>query len=174
MIYRETEIANVFIVDIERIEDDRGFFAYGFDSDEALRHGIDPTLIQSKISFNRRAGTVRGMHWQAEPALEQKLIRCVRGAIHDVVVDFRPGSPTHGQHVAVELSAENHRALYIPPLFAHGYQTLVDQTEVTYQVNCGYSPRQERGVRYDDPKLNIRWPLPVSSVSPKDQKWPLL
>ena len=174
MIYRETEIAGVLIVDIERIEDERGFFAYGFDAAEAASHGIDPTLVQFKISFNKLAGTLRGMHWQAAPAVEQKLIRCVRGAVHDVIVDMRPDSPTHGKHVAVELSAENHRSLYVPALFAHGYQTLVDNTEITYQVNQGYSPKHERGLRYNDPKLGIHWPLPVSSVSLKDDRWPLL
>jgi dTDP-4-dehydrorhamnose 3,5-epimerase len=174
MVYQETAIAGVLIVDIERIEDERGFFAYGFDAADARLHGLDPTLIQLKISFNHHAGTVRGMHWQAEPALEQKLIRCVRGAVHDVVVDVRPGSSTFGRHVAVELSADNHRALYVPPLFAHGYQTLVDRTEVTYQVNQSYSPMHERGLRHDDPKLNIHWPLPVRSLSPKDKSWPLL
>jgi dTDP-4-dehydrorhamnose 3,5-epimerase len=174
MIYTKTALAGVLVVDIQKIEDERGFFAYGFDAAEAAEHGIQFNFVQAKISFNHRRGTVRGMHWQVAPSTETKLIRCTRGAIHDVVVDVRPQSPTFGRHIAVELSADNHRALYIPGLFAHGYQTLVDSTEVTYQVDAAYAPKCERGLRFDDPALAIHWPLPVSMSSPRDQRWPLL
>jgi dTDP-4-dehydrorhamnose 3,5-epimerase len=172
MIYTKTALAGVIIIDIQKIEDDRGFFAYGFDAAEAISHGLNFNFVQAKISFNHRKGTVRGMHWQVAPATETKLIRCTRGAIHDVIVDVRPGSPTFGKHLSVELSADNHRALVVPELFAHGYQTLVDSTEVTYQVNAAYAPTCERGLKHDDPELAIRWPLPVSMISPKDRKWP--
>jgi dTDP-4-dehydrorhamnose 3,5-epimerase len=172
MVYLETAVAGAFIIDLQKIDDERGFFAYGFDIAEARAHGVELELVQSKISFNNKRGTVRGMHWQAEPSTEAKLIRCSRGAIHDVIVDLRPGSVTYGKHIAVELSAENRRALFVPPVFAHGYQTLVDSTEVTYHVNAAYAPGCERGLRYDDPALGIHWPLPVSLISPKDKNWP--
>jgi dTDP-4-dehydrorhamnose 3,5-epimerase len=114
------------------------------------------------------------MHYQAAPALESKLVRCTRVAVMDIIVDVREDSPTYLQHVAVELSANNRKALYVPPMFAHGYQTLADDTEVVYQVDQYYAPQAERGLRFDDPKLRLSWPLPVSSISPKDQAWPLL
>jgi dTDP-4-dehydrorhamnose 3,5-epimerase len=172
MIYTKTELAGAFIIDVQKIEDERGFFAYGFDAEEALGHGVDLKIVQAKISFNHVKGTVRGMHWQAAPALEAKLIRCTRGAIHDVIVDMRPGSATFGKHISVELSAENRRSLYVPALFAHGYQTLADETEVTYQVNTPYAPGTERGLPFDDPALGIVWPLAVTLMSAKDRKWP--
>lgn len=172
MLYTKTALAGAIVIDIQKIEDERGFFAYGFDAQEALANGVNPGMVQAKISFNHAKGTVRGMHWQVAPALETKLIRCTRGAIHDVIVDLRPDSPTYGKNISVELSADNHRALFVPALFAHGYQTLMDSTEVTYQVNTGYAPTCERGLRHDDPLLGIRWPLPVGAMSPKDRKWP--
>ena len=172
MTYTKTALAGVLIMDIQKIEDDRGFFAYGFDAQEAALHGITLECVQSKISFNNTRGTVRGMHWQIAPATETKLIRCTRGSIHDVIVDVRPDSATYGRHIGVELSAENRRALFVPALFAHGYQTLMDFTEVTYQVNAPYAPDCERGLRHDDPGLGIRWPLPVALASPKDRSWP--
>lgn len=125
------------------------------------------------ISHNFLRGTLRGMHY-AEPQTETKLVRCVRGAVHDVIVDLRQGSPTCGRHVAVELSAETGRALYVPELFAHGFQTLADDTEVIYQIGQYYSPGSQRGLRFDDPALGIEWPLPVTAISDKDRAWPLL
>ena len=174
MIYTKTALAGVVIIDIEKIEDERGFFAYSFDAKEAVSNGVNLNFVQSKISFNHKKGTIRGMHLQIAPSTEIKLIRCTRGAIHDVIVDVRPGSSTYGKHIAVELSADNHRALFVPELFAHGYQTLRDSTEVTYQVNTVYAPACERGLRHDDPLLGIHWPLPVSLISPKDRNWPSL
>jgi dTDP-4-dehydrorhamnose 3,5-epimerase len=172
MIYSKTALAGAVIIDIQKIEDERGFFAYSFDASEAASHGLNLNFVQAKISFNHIKGTVRGMHWQVAPSTEAKLIRCTRGAIYDVIVDLRPGSATYGKHIDVELSADNRRALFVPELFAHGYQTLTDATEVTYNVNAVYAPTCERGLRHDDPELGIHWPLPVSLISPKDRKWP--
>jgi dTDP-4-dehydrorhamnose 3,5-epimerase len=169
-----TDIVGATVVELELRQDERGFFARSFDQQEFADAGLEPIVEQANVSFNVKAGTLRGMHLQIAPAPEAKLVRCTRGAIVDVVVDLRAGSPTFLQHVAVELTAENRRALYVPPFFAHGYQTLVDDTEVVYQVSGRYTPEAERGLRYDDPVLGIAWPLPVDSTSPKDASWPLL
>jgi dTDP-4-dehydrorhamnose 3,5-epimerase len=175
MEFTETTIAGVFLVELVRIEDERGFFARSFCVDEFEEHGLDPAVVQCNISFNRRAGTIRGMHYQAPPASESKLVRCTRGAIYDVVVDLRPESATYLKHAAAELTAENGTALYIPSdVLAHGFQTLVDDTEVVYQMGERYTPGTDRGVRYDDPALAIAWPLPVTSIAEKDLAWPLL
>ena len=157
MKFTETSIGGVFVVEIERIEDDRGFFARSFCADEFVEHGLDPTVAQCNISFNRRAGTVRGMHYQAPPVSETKLVRCTQGGILDVVVDLRPESPTYKQHVAVELTADNRTALFISKgLLAHGFQTLADDTEVAYQMGEKYTPGADRGVRHDDPHVADR------------------
>lgn len=174
MIYTETKLHGAFIIEIQPIADERGFFSYLFDAKEAASHGLQTELAQVKLSFNHRKGTLRGMHYQAAPALESKLVRCTRGAVLDMIIDVRKDSPTYLQHVAVELSANNRRALYVPPLFAHGYQTLADDTEVVYHVDEYYAPHAERGLRFDDPELQLSWPLPVSTISAKDQAWPLL
>ena len=154
--------------------DDRGFFARSFCQDEFTQNGLLPMVAQCNISFNHRAGTLRGMHYQLEPATEAKLVRCISGAIVDQIVDLRPGSPTYLQHVSVELTAENRRSLYVPPMFAHGYQSLVDGAEVLYQVSERYTPGQERGLRYNDPALGLEWPLEVTAISEKDNSWPLI
>jgi dTDP-4-dehydrorhamnose 3,5-epimerase len=165
----------MFIVGLERLEDERGFFARSFCVDEFAALGLDPSFVQCNISWNRRAGTVRGMHFQQPPAAESKLVRCTRGAIYDVVVDLRPDSPAYRTHVGIELTADNRDALYIPAgAVAHGFQTLVDDTEVSYQMGERYTPSAARGVRFDDPALAIRWPLAVTSVNAKDTEWPLL
>jgi dTDP-4-dehydrorhamnose 3,5-epimerase len=174
MIFTESPLAGAFVLDLERREDDRGFFARTFCRDEFEAHGLDPAVAQCNVSFNHRRGTLRGMHYQIESAPEPKLVRCTRGAVHDVIVDLRPGSATYLRHFAVELTEDNRRALYVPPLFAHGYLTLVDGAEVSYQVGEMYTPGAERGLRYDDPALAIRWPIPVAVISPKDESWPLL
>lgn len=168
------DIAGAALVEITPIQDDRGFFARAFCRQEFAAAGLEPLVEQGNVSFNHVAGTVRGMHWQVEPAPEAKLVRCTRGAISDVLVDVRPGSPTYLQHHAVELTEDNHRALYVPPWVAHGYLTLVDRTEVSYQVSAAYTPGTERGLRFDDPALAIEWAVPVVSVSGKDRSWPLL
>jgi dTDP-4-dehydrorhamnose 3,5-epimerase len=174
VIFTPTDIPGPVLVDLERREDDRGFFARTYCRQEFLDAGLEPLVEQANVSWNVAAGTMRGMHYQVEPALEAKLVRCTAGAVHDVVVDLRPGSPTYLRHVAVELTAENRRALYVPPLFAHGYLTLTDGAEVVYQVGAAYTPGVERGLRHDDPALGIEWPAPVEVISDKDASWPLL
>jgi len=174
MTFTPTALAGAFIIDVEPVVDDRGFFTYLFCAKQAAEHGIATTVAQVKLSYNRRRATLRGMHFQVPPAAETKLVRCTRGAIYDVIVDLRKGSPTYLKHVGVELSADNRRAVFVPALFAHGYQTLTDDAEVTYQVDEFYAPQHERGLRYDDPRLAIRWPMGVEVISPKDASWPLL
>lgn len=174
MIYTSTPLPGAFVLEIEPIQDDRGFFSYLYDGHEAEKHGLRAGAVQTKLSFNHKRGILRGMHYQAPPAAEVKLVRCTRGAVWDVIIDLRPDSPTYLKHFGVELSADNHRSLYVPKMFAHGYQTLADGTEVVYQVDEYYAPAQERGLRHDDPKVGIRWPLPVTLISKRDQAWPLL
>lgn len=169
-----TSVQGAFLIDFEPVEDDRGFFARAFCARELGEHGLHTKVAQCNLVLSRRAGTLRGLHYQASPSSEAKLVRCVRGAIHDVLVDLRPESPTYLAHVGVELTAANRRALYAPPLCAHGYQALEDDTEVFYQCSDFYRPDLERGLRYDDPALGIRWPLPVTDVSDKDRRWPPL
>ncbi len=174
MIITKTHIADVAIIDLELREDDRGFFARTFDVAEFEAAGLNPAVEQCNASFNHKAGTLRGMHYQLAYAPEVKLVRCIRGAIVDKIVDMRPDSETYLQHVSVELTAENRRALYVPAMFAHGYQTLVDDTEVIYQVTGKYTPDAERGQRWSDPALKLDWPLEVSTISAKDAGWALL
>ena len=172
MRFIETALPGAYIVELEERHDERGFFARTFCVREFSELGLTTLISQCNLSFNYRRGTVRGLHYQAEPAAEAKLVRCVAGAIHQVLVDMRPGSPTFLQHVSVELSARNRRAVYLPELFAAGLQTLQDDTEVMYQVSEFHTPETERGLRYDDPAIGIAWPLPVSAISAKDAAWP--
>ena len=174
MIFTETELGGAFIIDLERREDDRGFFARAFCQREFAEHGIEPRIAQVNVAHNRRRGTLRGMHFQYPPAAETKLVRCTRGAILDVVVDVRPESPTYLQHVAVELSADNQRSLFVPRRCAHGYQVSPTTAEMVYMAGEFYSPELESGLRFDDPRIGIAWPLPVEETSPKDAAWPLL
>ncbi len=174
MIFTETALKGAYIIDLETRPDSRGFFARAFCQKEFEAHGLKPVIAQANIAFNHRAGTLRGMHFQFPPAAETKVVRCTRGAILDIIVDVRPESPTYLQHVAVELNEDNHRALYVPERFAHGYQVLRDQTETSYQVGEFYAPGVEGGLRYNDPRLGLQWPLPVSEISDKDKVWPLL
>jgi dTDP-4-dehydrorhamnose 3,5-epimerase len=171
MIFTETKLKGAFIIDLERREDERGFFARAFCQREFEAHGLKPVIAQANIGFNRRKGTLRGMHFQFPPAAETKLVRASRGAVLDIIVDMRPESRTYLQHVTVELSAENHRGIYIPERFAHGYQALEDNTETTYQVGEFYTPGSEGGLLHDDPRLGLTWPLPVSAMSEKDRQW---
>ena len=168
----ETPLPGAFIIDLEPHRDERGFFARTFCVREFAQHGLDSKVVQCNLSYNLKAGTLRGMHFQQPPVSEAKLVRCVRGAIHDVVVDLRPQSATYQRHFAVELSMENRRALFVPALFAHGFQTLTDHTEVEYQMSEFYAPEAARGFRHDDPAFAIRWPLPISVISPQDLVWP--
>ena len=172
MKFIETQIAGVWIVELERLGDDRGFFARSFCTEEFAAHGIDTAVVQCNISFNDKAATIRGLHYQAPPAAEGKLVRCTSGAIYDVAVDVRPESPTYLHHVAVELTADNRIALFVPELFAHGFQTLADNTEVFYLVSEFYAPEQELGIRWNDPKFKIAWPIEPAHISRKDASWP--
>lgn len=174
MLFTETALKGVFIIDLEQKEDHRGFFARTFCVQEFAIRGLEVTNVQCSIAFNHKKGTIRGMHYQAAPATEAKLVRCTRGAVYDVIVDMRPNSPTYLSPIGVELTEDNHLALYIPEMFAHGYQTLTDSTEVVYQMNKVYTPGYDRGLFYDDPVLDIQWPMPVSEISEKDLNWPLL
>ncbi len=172
MKFTPTPLAGAFVVDLEPRGDDRGFFARSFCAREFEARGLNPTLVQGNLSFSRIKGTLRGMHYQVAPAEETKLVRCTRGALFDVIVDLRPDSATFREWFGVELTADNRRALYVPAMFAHGFLTLVEDTEVTYLVSGYYAPAQERGLRHDDPALRIRWPGPIHLVSPKDAAWP--
>jgi dTDP-4-dehydrorhamnose 3,5-epimerase len=174
MRFVETELAGAFVVELEPRGDDRGFFARTFDAKLFEQHGMNPFIAQANTSLTRTKGSIRGMHYQLPPAAETKFIRATRGGVYDVIVDLRPDSPTYMTHIGVELTAENRRSLYVPGMFAHGFQTLADDTEVNYLVSEFYTPGQERGLRHDDPALGIEWPLPVTVVSEKDQSWPLL
>ena len=174
MKFTRTALAGVTIIDIEPHADERGFFARAFDAQEFIDHGLTSRVSQANLSYNRRAGTLRGLHYQVAPAQEAKHIRTVRGAAHFAVVDLRPDSPTEQQHVTVRLDAVERRSLLVPEGCAVGMQTLEDDTELFYQVSELYSPPHERGLRYDDPALGIEWPLPVTVISEKDRSWPLL
>jgi dTDP-4-dehydrorhamnose 3,5-epimerase len=173
MIFTPLELDGAYIVDLELREDERGFFARTWCGDEFEAHGLNAAVVQCNLSFNHRRGTLRGMHFQRPPHGEAKLIRCTRGAIFDVIVDLRAHSGTYARWLGVELSADNRRALYVPEGFAHGYQTLVDDTETLYQVSEAYTPAAEGGVRWDDPAFRIEWP-PVErlTISEKDRTWP--
>lgn len=171
MIFTETKLKGAFIIDLERREDARGFFARAFCQREFADHGLKSIIAQANIGFNRLKGTIRGMHFQYPPAAETKLVRCSRGAVLDVIVDLRPESSTYLQHITVELSADNHRGIYIPERFAHGYQALEDNTETTYQVGEFYTAGSEGGLLYNDPRLDLEWPLPVTVISDKDRQW---
>jgi dTDP-4-dehydrorhamnose 3,5-epimerase len=171
MIFTETKLKGAFVIDIERREDSRGFFARTFCQHEFEDHGLRPIIAQANTAFNIKKGTVRGMHFQFPPAAETKLVRCTRGAILDIIVDLRPESPTYLQHIAVELSEDNYRALYIPTRFGHGYQALRDKTETSYQVGEFYTPGCEGGLLHNDPRLGLSWPLPVAVISDKDTAW---
>ena len=173
MQFTETKLKGSFIIDLDERKDHRGFFARTFCAEECAEHGLKSTVLQCNLSFNYKKGTLRGMHYQIAPATETKLIRCTQGAIYDVIIDMRPESPTYLSHIGVELTAENRRALYVPEMFAHGYQALTDGAEVLYQVSEFYTPGYERGLRYNDPAFDIEWPLPVSEISQKDAAWPL-
>jgi dTDP-4-dehydrorhamnose 3,5-epimerase len=169
-----TKLEGAWIVEPEPKEDERGIFARTFCAREFANHGLAETFVQCNTSWNARKGTVRGLHYQLPPSCEAKLVRCTAGSLWDVMIDLRPDSQTFRQHVGVELSALNRRALYIPEMFAHGFQAIEDGTEVFYQMSEFYAPELATGLRYDDPKLAIVWPLSVTSISEKDRDWPLL
>jgi len=168
MIFTETGLGGAFVVELEKKEDERGFFARTWCREEFRARGLNPLLAQCGISYNERRGTLRGMHYQGAPHEEAKLVRCTRGAIHDVILDLRPNSPTFKRWVAVDLTAGEYPMLYVPEGFAHGFQTLEDDTEVFYQISEPYHPESARGVRWNDPAFGMEWPLEVSVISGKD------
>lgn len=174
MKFAPTPLAGAQVIELERMEDERGFFARSFCEEEFRRHGLDPAVAQCNVSWNRRRGTLRGLHFQAAPHEEAKVVRCTRGAMWDVIVDLRESSATRLEWFAAELTADNRRALYVPKGFAHGFQTLADDTEVLYQMSESYRADLGRGVRWNDPRLGIRWPLPDPILSARDQGYPLL
>jgi dTDP-4-dehydrorhamnose 3,5-epimerase len=169
-----TDLEGVYQIRIERIEDERGSFARTFCRREFAEHGLDAIVAQCNVSHNRLAGTLRGLHYQLAPAAEAKLVRCTRGAIFDVAVDLRPNSPAFCRWFGAELSAANDMMLYIPKGFAHGFQTLEDDTEIAYQMSEYYAPELARGLRWDEPAVGIRWPLPVRVMSERDRQQPAL
>jgi dTDP-4-dehydrorhamnose 3,5-epimerase len=171
MKFTETGLEGAWIVDVEPLSDDRGFFGRTWCAKEFAEHGMVADMAQCNVSYNHRKGTLRGLHYQVPPAAEAKFVRCTAGAVHDVIVDVRPDSDTYLQWIGVDLTAENRRALYVPPMFAHGYLTLTDGAEVIYQVSEFYTPGAERGARYDDPAFGIDWPVAIEVLSEKDAGW---
>jgi dTDP-4-dehydrorhamnose 3,5-epimerase len=171
MIFIETKLKGAYIIELEKIEDKRGFFARAWCQKEFEAKGLTGRVVQTNVSFNKKKGTLRGMHYQIHPYEETKLVRCTRGSIYDVIVDLRPHSTSHKQWVGVELTAKNYKMIYVPEGFAHGFQTLEDKTEVTYQVSQSYTPGAEAGVRYNDSVFRIYWPLGVQVISEKDESW---
>jgi dTDP-4-dehydrorhamnose 3,5-epimerase len=174
MIFRKTALKGAYIIELEPHCDERGQFVRTWCRDEFRRHGIETAFVQTAVSINQLRGTLRGLHWQAAPHEEAKIVRCARGAIYDVIVDIRPDSPTFGQWLGLTLPARAQLMLFVPQGFAHGFQTLEDDTEVSYQLSAGYAPSAARGLRHNDPALAIDWPLPVSRISDRDKSWPLL
>jgi dTDP-4-dehydrorhamnose 3,5-epimerase len=172
MIFIETKLKGAFIIEPELVEDERGFFARTFDQKEFEAHGLNPRVMQCNSSFNKKKGTLRGMHYQIAPYQEAKLVCCTKGAIHDVIIDLRKASPTIKQWIAVELTAENRRMLYIPEGFAHGFQTLDDNTEIFYQISEFYHPESAKGVRWNDPAFGIVWPDDIRVISDRDRQYP--
>jgi dTDP-4-dehydrorhamnose 3,5-epimerase len=171
MLFTQTDLKGAYIVEPEKLEDERGFFARTWCRQEFSDQELDANLVQSSISFNKKKGTLRGMHFQLPPFAETKLVRCTKGAIYDVVIDLRQDSGTFLQWLGVELTAENRKTLYVPKGFAHGFQTLGDNTEVFYQISEVYAPEYTRGLRWDDPSFKIAWPEPVSIISERDRNY---
>jgi dTDP-4-dehydrorhamnose 3,5-epimerase len=171
MVFNETPIPGAWVIDVEPASDERGLFARTFDSDEFAERGLSTGVLQCSTSFNARAGTLRGMHYQAGDAGECKLVRCTAGAVYDVIVDLRSDSPTHARWHAVEVTSERRNAIYVPRGVAHGFQTLADSSELLYMIDRAYEPGAARGVRWDDPAFGIDWPAPPREriVSPRDR-----
>ena len=171
MIFKQTKLKDAYIIELEPIEDNRGFFARSFCQEEFRLHGINMSIVQCNISYNKKRGTLRGMHYQATPYEEAKLVSCTKGAIYDVIIDVRPSSNTYKKWVSVELTDENRKMIYIPKGFAHGFLTLMDNTEVFYQMSEFFMPEYARGIRWNDPAFGINWAADVTAISEKDQKY---
>ena len=171
MFFRETKLPGAFVIELQKHEDERGFFARSWCHKEFEAHGLNPRMVQCNVSFNKVKGTLRGMHYQVSPCAEAKLVRCTRGAIYDVIVDLRRESSTYKQHFSEVLSSNNHKALFIPEGFAHGFQTLEDNSEVFYQMSEFYSPEHQRGLRYNDPAFEISWPIEATVISDRDRNY---
>jgi dTDP-4-dehydrorhamnose 3,5-epimerase len=172
MKFQPTEVAGALLIEPERHEDDRGFFARTYCIDELAQHGLDPKVVQRSISYNRRRGTLRGMHFQTAPHEENKIVSCIRGEIYDVVLDVRPASPSYRRWVGATLTADNHKLLFVPKGCAHGFITLTDDAIVHYEISEFHHPESARGVRYDDPAFGISWPLAPVVVHPRDLAYP--
>ncbi len=171
MVFRETKLPGAFVIELQKYEDERGFFARSWCQAEFEARGLNPRTVQCNISFNKLKGTLRGMHYQIAPCAEAKLVRCTRGAICDVIIDLRRESLTYKQHVSEVLSSNNYKALFIPEGFAHGFQTLEDNCEVFYQMSAFYSPEHQRGIRYNDPAFKINWPIKATVISDRDSNY---
>jgi dTDP-4-dehydrorhamnose 3,5-epimerase len=174
MRFSETPLGGAYLIELDRVEDERGFFARSYCADELAAQGLTAAMSQCSLSFNAKAGTLRGMHFQAPPHEETKLVRCTAGAVLDVIVDIRAESPTYRQWYGTELSASNHRSLYIPEGFAHGFMSLADDTEVLYMISVPYAPGFGRGLRWNDPAIGIHWPREPAVISTRDAEYPLL
>ena len=171
MIFSETKLSGAYVVEIEKIEDQRGFFVRTFDKKEFSKKGLDSEFVQSSISQNKKKGTIRGMHYQGKPYEENKIVRCTKGSIFDVIIDLRSNSKTYKEWFSIELNADNYKILYIPKGFAHGFQTLENNTEVYYEITEVYDKKSSRGIRWNDPTFNINWPLDISLISEKDNNF---
>jgi len=171
MLFKQTPLKDANVIEIEKIEDERGFFARAWDDKVFDSHHLDNIIVQTNISFNQNKGTIRGLHYQKKPFEETKIIRCTKGQIYDVIIDLRKNSNTYLKWFGIELSEFNHKMLYVPKGFAHGFQTLKDNTEVYYNVSQYYAPEYEAGIRWNDPLFNITWPMQPTSISNKDNSW---
>jgi dTDP-4-dehydrorhamnose 3,5-epimerase len=172
MIFSQTKLQGAYRIQIQRHEDERGFFARTWCRREFEEHGLNPRLVQCNLSYNHKKGTLRGMHYQDAPYQEAKLVSCISGALYDVIIDIRPGSPTFGEYLGVELTAQTHEMLFIPEGFAHGFLTLEDETQVFYQMSEFYAPEYARGFRWNDPTFKVEWPAEVRVISPRDAGYP--
>jgi dTDP-4-dehydrorhamnose 3,5-epimerase len=171
VLFRETKLPGAFVIELQKHEDKRGFFARAWCQKEFEAHGLNQRMVQCNVSFNKVKGTLRGMHYQVPPCAEAKLVRCTQGTIYDVIIDLRRESPTYKQHLSEVLSSNNYKALFIPEGFAHGFQTLEDNSEVFYQMSGFYSPEHQRGLRYDDPAFEISWPIEATIISDRDRNY---
>src|SRR5262245_10132890 len=171
MIFTETTLSGAYVIELEKLEDERGFFARSWCENEFRRHGLETRIAQTNVSFNKQAGTLRGMHYQAPPFAEAKVVSCTRGSIYDVIIDLRPNSPTFLKWIGVLLSADNQKALYVPKSFAHGFLTMQEDSEVSYLMFEFYSPEHARGVRWNDPLFTVAWPMQPSAMSARDRQY---